>query len=361
LNFHNRAVREAMLAVASYWLDRGVDGFRLDVANYYFHDADLRDNPPNHREPAPSRTYEFQWHLFDRSRPETLNFIADLRALTDRYPGKMMVGEIGDDDDLARQREYTDGPDRLHTAYSFHLLNARRAAPGLFTSTVAAWTGAAGWPSWSLGNHDVPRFPTRFGGSNPPRAEIDALMAALFALRGTVFIYQGDELGLPQARVPFDQLKDPYARSAYVGGAGRDGARTPMPWSHTAAMAGFTSASETWLPIDPAHPPLAPSAQARDPRSHLAVTKRLIALRKASPALRLGEIEVLAAPAGVLALLRAQGPDRVICVINLGLESARFSHAALIGARLLDTGLEAQLSGADLSLPPFGGAMARLA
>jgi alpha-glucosidase len=361
LNFHNPEVREALLQVAGFWLDRGVDGFRLDVANYYFHDAALRDNPPNHRDPTPARTYEFQWHLFDKSRPETLGFIADLRALTDRYPAKMMVGEIGDDDDLARQREYTDGPDRLHTAYSFHLLDTRQATPGLFTSAIAAWEGATGWPSWSLGNHDVPRFPTRFGGAHPPRAQVDGLMAALFALRGTVFIYQGDELGLPQARVPFERLKDPYALSSYVGDAGRDGARTPMPWSPDAPMAGFTTASETWLPIDPDHPALAPSVQESDPHSHLAATRRLIALRKAHPALRIGGIEVLEAEAPVLAVLRTQAAERVICAINLGGEARRFSHQALAGGALLETGLEASLAGAHLDLPPFGGAMVHLA
>ncbi len=361
LNFHNPEVRGALLKVAGFWLDRGVDGFRLDVANYYFHDAELRDNPPAHHERTPSRTYEFQRHLFDKSQPETLGFIAELRALTDRYPGKMMVGEIGDDDDLARQREYTDGPGRLHTAYSFHLLNARRATPELFASAMAAWKGAAGWPSWSLGNHDVPRFPTRFGGPNPPHAQVDGLMAALFAMRGTIFVYQGEELGLPQARVAFDRLRDPYALSSYVGDAGRDGARTPMPWSHTEPMAGFTAANDTWLPIDPAHPPLAPSLQERDPGSHLAVTRRLIALRKAHPALRIGEFETLEAPSLVLAVLRAAGAERVLCVINLGGEATGFSHPALAGGMVLDSGLAASLDGQRLVLPPFGGAMVLLA
>jgi alpha-glucosidase len=357
LNFHNPAVREALLAVAAFWLDRGVDGFRLDVANYYFHDRDLRDNPPTHRQQPAPRTYEFQWHVYDKSRPETLDLIADLRALTDCYPDTMMVGEIGDDDDLARQREYTDGPNRLHTAYSFHLLNTRDATPGLFTSALAAWQGAAGWPSWSLGNHDVPRFPTRFGGASPFRAQVDGLLAALFALRGVIFLYQGDELGLPQARVPFDRLRDPYALAAYVGDAGRDGARTPMPWSPSAPMAGFTTASDTWLPIDPDHLALAPATQERDPHSHLAVTRRLIALRKAHAALRIGESETLDAPANVLAVLRAHGEQRVLCVINLGPEPTRFRHPALAGGTVLDSGLEAKLEGSDLALPGFGGAM----
>src|SRR5580698_1392906 len=170
LNFWNPAVQDAVLEVARFWLDRGVDGFRLDVVNYYVHDAELRDNPPAVHERTPPRTYEFQRHQFDKSQPETLDFIGQLRALTDRYPDRMMVGEITDDDDLARQREYSDGPDRLHTAYSFHFLNQRHATPELFTTAVAAWRGASGWPSWSLGNHDTPRFATRFGGPSPSHA-----------------------------------------------------------------------------------------------------------------------------------------------------------------------------------------------
>jgi alpha-glucosidase len=361
LNFHNPEVRKAVLDVAQFWLERGVDGFRLDVANYYFHDPRLRDNPPSRRDRPAPRTYEFQRHMFDKSQPENLGFIAELRAFVDRYPDKMMVGEIGDDDDLARQREYTDGPDRLHTAYSFHLLNTREATTDLFTSTVAAWAGAAGWPSWSLGNHDVPRFPTRLGGRAPSRAQVDGLMAALFSLRGTIFVYQGEELGLPQARVPFERLCDPYALSSYVGDAGRDGARTPMPWSDTEPMAGFTTACDTWLPIDPDHPPFAPSVQARDPASHLAVTRRLIALRKAHPALRVGDIEVHEAPPQVLALLRTAGDERIFCVVNLGAEPTTFRHTALVGGAVLDSGLQASLHGRRLDLPSYGAAMVVLA
>jgi alpha-glucosidase len=356
LNFHNPEVREALLKVAAFWLDRGVDGFRLDVANYYFHDPKLRDNPPAPFTRTPHRTYLFQRHIHDKSQPENLDFVADLRRLTDGYPDKMMVGEIGDDDALARQREYTDGPDRLHTAYSFHLLETRHATPELFISALEAWRGAMGWPSWSLGNHDVPRFPTRFGGDDPPPARIDGLLAALFALRGTIFVYQGDELGLPQAHVPFEQMKDPYAMRAYVGDAGRDGARTPMPWSDTAPMAGFTTAKATWLPIDPAHPPLAPTVQARDPASHLALTRRLVALRRAHPALRIGEVEPLEAPTSVLALTRIAGDERVLCVINLGPEPAVFRHPALAGGAVLETGLRAVLVGDSLELPAFGAA-----
>ena len=223
LNFWNPEVRDAILDVARFWLDRGVDGFRLDVINFIVHDRDLADNPvtPHRRTPAlPTR---FQHHTQDRSRPEALGFLADLRALMDSYGARMTVGEVVDDPPLPRQQEYTAGTDRLHTAYSFYLLTARAATPELFAEAISAWSEADGWPAWSLGNHDVTRFPTRLGLQDDP-ARVKALIAILLCLRGTIFLYQGEELGLPDAHVPFERLRDPFAIASYAGESGRDGA-----------------------------------------------------------------------------------------------------------------------------------------
>ncbi len=335
LNFHQPAVQDAILDAARFWLDRGVDGFRLDVANYYFHDAALTDNPPADYGKPPGWTYQYQRHLYDKSRPETLGFLSRLRAVTDAYDGRMLLGEIGDDEVLPRQLEYTAGDHLLHTAYSFHLLDGRRGTPGLFAEAVEAWQGAEGWPSWSLGNHDFARFPTRLGGADATGDQTDAYMAALFALRGTLFLYEGDELGLPQAHVPFEKLRDPYAIAAYTGDSGRDGTRTPFPWSSTAPEAGFTTSNDPWLPIDPRHAAMALDTQIGKPDSHLAVTKALITLRTAHPALRLGEAEVLPAPGGVLAVLRVHEGDRVLCLVNLGAAPAKFEHGSLRGATML--------------------------
>ena len=355
LNVRNPQVQQALLEAARFWLDRGVDGFRLDVANYYIQDEALRDNPPAAHARMPARTYQFQQHLYDKSRPETLDFIAKLRAVTDQYDDRMMVGEIVDDDALARQIEYTDGPDKLHSAYSFHLLTGRKGSPKLFSEAATAWNGVAGWPAWSLGNHDVPRYPTRLGGPDAPRVQAHALLAALFALKGTVYLYQGDELGLPQAKVRFEDLKDPFARNDYTGDAGRDGARTPFPWSSKATMAGFTGATETWLPIDPAHVALAADIQASDPASTLAHTRRLIALRKAHLALAIGEAEVLPSTDDVLAVLRTTVGQRVLCLINLGAEPAVWEGAALAGSTVLDCGLTGRVTATGFTMPGFGG------
>jgi len=361
LNFWNPAVQDAILDVARFWLDRGVDGFRLDVANYYFQDARLRDNPVLAHARAPATTQAFQSHVFDRSRPETLGFIARVRDLLDSYGDRMAVGEIFDGDMLAAQKLYTQGPRALHTAYSFFLLHARHADPTLFARALAGWGPADGWPSWSLGNHDVPRFPTRLaGGGAPDAARTKALLAALLCLRGTPFLYQGDELGLPQADVPFERLRDPFAIAAWAGGAGgsgRDGARTPMPW-RDAPGGGFSSAARTWLPLDPEHLPLAVIRQREDDGSTLNFTRALLALRRTHPALQTGEIEVLAGPDGVLAFERRDAAGRLLCMFEL---AGRAAHTEVpAGARLLPSPLAGDLSDGVLRLPAFGGSILAL-
>ena len=244
-----------------------------------------------------------------------LEFLADLRALLDSYDAKMTVGEIVDEEPLVRQQEYTEPPNRLHTAYSFFLLTATEAPPALFAEALNAWNGASGWPAWSLGNHDIERFATRLAGDNPARVRI--LMAVLICLRGTIFLYQGEELGLPQAKVPFDRLRDPFAIAAYTGGSGRDGARTPMPWTAANASAGFSTSPETWLPVDDAHRPLAVDRQDGDSTSMLNFTRALIALRRASTALREGSATVIDGLGGVLAFERETPDERLLCVFEL--------------------------------------------
>jgi alpha-glucosidase len=348
LNFWNGAVQEAILEVARFWLGRGVDGFRLDVINYLFHDRALTDNPVRpHAGPAGLPT-AFQRHVHDRTQPQTLEFVARARALLDSYGEKVSVGEVVDDPPLPRQIEYTAGDDRLHTAYSFHFLSAARASPELFAAAIASWAGADGWPSWSLGNHDVARFATRLGGDDP--AHVRVLMAALMMLPGTVFLYQGEELGLPQAEVPFDRLADPFAIAAWTGGAGRDGARTPMPWTADGPSAGFSSGEATWLPLDERHRALAADRQMGDAASMLAFTRDLVALRAAQPALRLGAAEMAPAPAGVLAFERIGPEDRLLCLFELDGREARILAA---GEVIWRTGGAELAAGEAVRLPPF--------
>jgi len=317
LNYWNGEVQDAILDVARFWLERGVDGFRLDVINHVFHDRELRDNPPARRLPPPTNTVDLQHHVWDKSRPEALPFLGRLRTLIDSYDARMTVGELFDENALARQHEYTRPPDRLHTAYCFFLLGAPAATPDLFAEALRSWDGAPGWPSWSLGNHDVERFASRIATSGD-RRQVEILLAVLLCLRGTIFLYQGEELGLPQADVPFDRLRDPFAIAAYTGGSGRDGARTPMPWTPEGPSAGFSASAETWLPVEAAHRPLAVTLQELDARSTLHFTRRLTALRRSSRALREGEAVVLEAPEGLLAFERRLGEERLLCLFDLG-------------------------------------------
>ena len=363
LNYWNPEVREAILSVARFWLDRGVDGFRLDVINYIVHDRDLRDNPTAEYNKSPSLPTYFQRHVFDRSRPEALDFLAALRKVMDGYPDRMTVGEIVDAAPFERQQEYTSPPDRLDTAYTFHFLNARKASVDLFARAIEGWSSASGWPSWSLGNHDVDRYASRLAGDDPRLTR--TLLAALMCLRGTIFLYQGEELGLPQGQVPRDQLRDPFAIAAYDGGAFRDGARTPIPWTADGPSAGFSATGETWLPVDPAQRPMAIGQQEGREDSMLAFTRRLIALRRESEALRAGEARL--APLGgqddVLAFERRTSAEALVCLFELTGAGRRLAIDE--GARLIfaveGASVSADAGRLVLDLPAYGAAVLRLA
>jgi alpha-glucosidase len=320
LNVRNPAVQDALLAVARFWLERGVDGFRFDVVNFFMHDPLLRDNPTLDMNKTPPRPHQFQRQLYTRTHPDNLAFIARARALLDQY-GAYAVGEIEDEEPLKVQRDYTDGPDKLHTAYSFYLLRQRQMTAAVIAGAMAGWEGAKGWPAWSLSNHDVIRFPTRLAGDDPQRTKL--MLALLMCLRGTAYLYQGDELGLPHAEVSFERLRDPEAIAFWPAGIGRDGARTPMPWTKDAKMAGFTSAEDAWLPLDPRHRALAVDVQEGDVGSVLAFTRAMIGLRRGSAALREGEFVLVPAPAPLLVFERRQNQERVLCLFNLGDQAVR--------------------------------------
>ena len=373
LNFHNPAVQDAILATVRFWLDLGVDGYRLDTANFYFHDAELRSNPgrgapdPNKPDPAvnPFNPYGWQRHLYDKSRPENLVFLQRLRALLDQYPDTTMVGEIGDDDGLARVAEYTAGGDKLHMAYCFDLLGERHDAP--FVHGVLERFGrivGSGWPCWALSNHDVTRVATRWGGPEPDPALLRLALALQASLRGSVCLYQGEELGLPEADVPFEDLQDPYGITMWPQYKGRDGCRTPMPWSAEAPDLGFGSgAARPWLPLSEAQRALAVDRQEADPGSMLQAARRLLHWRRTQPALVHGELMLLPVHEQVLAFVREHQGERVLCAFNLNAQPAELAlPAGLALAQQLDSGIGgAQPVGATLQFAPWGVLHARLA
>ena len=319
LNLHNPEVQDAILDVARFWLDRGVDGFRLDVANCYTHDRELRDNPPSGARNA-VRPYFMQRHVYDRDRPETFAFAARLRALADERPGRFLLAELASDDPEGAIAEYTAGHDRFHTAYSFRFLSKpfgpdviRKCVEDLFARAPDAW------PSWAFSNHDFDRVASRWGeGRGPDFAK--TLIMLLTSLPGTIFLYQGEELGLPQAEVPFEALRDPDGIAFWPAYKGRDGERTPMPWIADAVHAGFSDA-EPWLPIDPRHLNLAVDRQDADPHSTLAFTRDWLGFRHSRPAfIRSGIVFEDEAPEGVLIFTRGGGGLRL--VFNLGAKAA---------------------------------------
>jgi alpha-glucosidase len=352
LNLHHRAVQDALLDVGRFWLERGVDGFRLDTANYYCHDPLLRDNPPQPPERRGDIPAAMQQHLYNICQPQTLPFLGRVRALCDQLDARMTVAEIGSQHNFERMVEYTRGDDRLHTAYSFMLLGSQPSARQL-ADTMSAWQqgeASTAWPSWALSNHDAPRVATRWAHGDPARAR--QLLALLACLRGTVFLYQGEELGLPQSDIAFEDLQDPFGKAHWPRDKGRDGCRTPLPWSADAASAGFTS-DTPWLPADPAHRALAIDRQEADANSTLHLTRRVLALRRAHPALRLGDWQTLHADEALLVCRRSHGSDAVLCAFNLGSHFARHELAQPIPNAAIALSLNgAQCDGRWVTVPP---------
>ncbi len=370
LNFHHPAVQEALLATVKFWLDLGVDGYRLDTANFYFHDALLRDNPPRGRpsgeDPAVTAVnpYAWQWHRYDKSRPENLVFLQRLRGLLDQYPHTTMVGEIGDDDGLARVAEYTGGGDKLHMAYCFDLLGSAHDAPflhGVFARFESI--ASEGWPCWALSNHDVVRLATRWNALGARQGLQRLALALQLSLRGSPCLYQGEELGLPEADIAYEQLQDPYGKTMWPEFKGRDGCRTPMPWRADAADGGFAatpSAQAPWLPVPDGHKSLAVDVQVTQPDSTLAFFRRIIHWRKQQPALVHGSMAVLPAHPQVLAFVRQHADQRLLCVFNFSAETVRWplpDAGATVGD-LLDLGgvglPPARREGAVVELAPWG-------
>lgn len=327
LNLHHPPVQDALLAAARFWLDRGVDGFRLDAANFYLHDEQLRDNPPwpadrpRDGDGWAGNPYYMQAHVYDKSQPQNLRFLRRVRELLDSYPGeRLAVAEIGDDDPVARTAEYV-GAGLLHTAYNFALLGDACSA-GWIRCSLEAFEAAdpLAWPSWSFSNHDVARVASRWakpiGGSLAERSRL--LLALVCSLRGTIFLYQGEELGLPQAQVPFERIQDPYGIRFWPEFQGRDGCRTPMPWKADLPVAGFTAATDAWLPVPGPHLALAVDAQSAQPDSPLRFTQALLAWRSTVSALRAGGLRFLPAPEPLLAFRREDAQGTVLAVFNLG-------------------------------------------
>lgn len=368
LNYHCPAVREQILQEVEFWLKRGVDGLRLDAINFCFHDKELRSNPVKPVEERKGRgfrednPYAFQRHVYDNTRPENIAFLESLRALMDKYPGSVTLGEISADDSLKTMAEYTAGNSRLHMAYSFELLVDKLSASYIRETVETLEKNLSeGWPCWSIGNHDVVRVMSRWGGAHKPQLA-KTLNEMLFSLRGSVCSYQGEELGLTEADIAFEQLQDPYGITFWPQFKGRDGCRTPMPWEATQHNAGF-SEGVTWLPVSADHLPLAVNLQDADKNSVLNNYRQFMAWRKKQPALLWGDIEFLAAPEQVLVFVRKYEQQTIIAAFNFADTAAEVNLSDYPAASAMERGGEAlaELVAGKLKLNGFSSAFLQIA
>jgi alpha-glucosidase len=320
LNFHNADMQAALFDAMKFWLDLGVDGFRLDTANFYVHDKQLRNNPPKGRPitddgSAPSSNpYAWQHHVHDKSQPENVVFVQKLRTFLNQYPGIMTVGELGADDSVGAMIEYTEGGDKLNMTYTFKLLGTDNSAMFIHDAIHEFESRAKDgcWPSWPLSNHDVARLASRWCAGDEA---LKTYAAMQLSMRGSPCVYQGDELGLPEAELTFEELQDPYGITMWPAFKGRDGCRTPMPWEMSALNAGF-STGKPWLPVASTHGELAVDQQSR-PGSLLNHYRTCLQQRKSLLPLVKGSMDVLDAHKQVFAFVRSFKGASLLCVFNL--------------------------------------------
>ena len=371
LNWRNPEVEAAMHDALRFWMDRGVDGFRIDVAHRILKDPAMRDNPPNpdatggfHKDMG---AYDTQLHLYDAAHPDVHAAFARLRAVVDGHDDRerVTIGEIHEFD-LAKWAAYYGRPrpdgtlEGLHMPFNFALLATPWTAAGVraHVDAVEAATPAAAWPNYVLGNHDERRLATRLG---PESVRLAALL--LLTLRGAPTLYYGDELGMREVDVPRDQMKDPWAFRSGLLELSRDGCRTPMAWDASPG-AGFSDGAPPeayWLPLHPDHATRNVATQAADPDSPLAFYRRALALRAASPALHAGRYRPLdGLPADVFGFVReADGEQRVV-LLHFGDGAAEARLPAGVGeARIVldthDRAREGRAAGGAVSLGPWAG------
>lgn len=335
LNLANPEVMSAMKDRMRFWLDLGIDGFRLDAVQCLAHDLALRSNPPavENENPSvgggPNNPFKRQIHLFDRDVPEAIEILRQIRSVADEYqPSRALIGELADVDSSRLAPKYTVGPNRLHAVYDFDLIHR--------TETLADWTETLGVrarylvPGASFNvftNHDSQRavshlMPEACGkGCADEAAKLLLFLQA--TLMGGAIVFQGEELGLEQPELREDQIRDPWAKALWPDFAGRDGVRCPMPWDASMPNGGFSEADNPWYDMPEAHVAKAVDRQLADEHSVLRFARRLLAWRREHPMLRVAGNEMLAeTPDGVIGYTRRLGEDILICVANFALRES---------------------------------------
>ncbi|MGB7408898.1 MAG: alpha-glucosidase [Pontixanthobacter sp.] len=352
LNLHNGDVQDALLDAGRFWLDRGVDGFRVDAVLHFMHDPALTDNPPlENGTKRRTRGHDFQQNIHNQGHPDILDFLARIRQLIDEYGRCFTVAEVGDSGSLEFTKECAKADERLNSAYGFDFLYADTITPDLVCRVLTNWPDdpGTGWPSWAFENHDAPRAVSRWPHHGHKDAFLRFKMTLLCALRGNIILFQGEELGLEQVDIPYELVQDPEALRNWPLTLSRDGARTPLPWLAQAEHGGFSQA-EPWLPVGDHNRARAVDRQDGDKHSLLNFTRAMIALRNDRPALRLGRVERCEADGDLLRLTRGAGGEALTWLLNFGATNIPVAdHTA-------DQNIVTAINGgiADI-LPPFAG------
>jgi alpha-glucosidase len=342
LNWRNPAVKQAMYEVLRFWLERGVDGFRVDVLWLLIKDDQFRDNPVNLGYVPGEPSHHRLLQLYTADRPEVHAIVTEMRNVIDAYPDRVLIGEIY----LPIERlvaYYGCDLKGAHLPFNFQLIQSAWNAPSI-TRIVEEYEAAlpqGAWPNWVLGNHDKARIASRIGEA---QARVAAML--LLTLRGTPTIYYGEEIGLKDVPITPEQVQDPAEKNEPGLGLGRDPERTPMPWDGS-VLAGFTS-GKPWLPLGTDHASVNVEAMREFPESILNLYRRLIELRRKNRFLTHGAIQAVSAESNILRYERSEGNDRFAIALNLAHEQARISHPS--GRVLLSTYLDRAGENVDKSV-----------
>jgi len=325
-------VKQAMYEALRFWLNRGVDGFRVDVLWMLIKDDQFRDNPVNPGYVPGESSYKRLLPLYTANRPEVHAVIAEMRGVMDAYQDRVLIGEIYlPIEELVTY--YGSDLKGAHLPFNFQLIRTPWNAPSIarIIEEYEAALPQGAWPNWVLGNHDKARIASRIGAE---QSRVAAML--LLTLRGTPTIYYGEEIGMKDVPIAPEQVEDPAEKNEPGLGLGRDPERTPMPWDGS-LLADFTS-GEPWLPLGADHASVNVAAMRESRESILNLYRHLIELRRNNPALTYGAIEAVGVGGKILRYERHQGDERVAIALNLGHEPAQVSHPA--GQVLLSTYLD---------------------
>ncbi len=362
LNLWHPEVRATIKDIAAFWLDMGVDGFRLDVAHAYLYDKALRDNPARKKgEPCPadlppSNPMARQVRLYSMNVPENIEWIEEIRSyINTSWPDRCLLGEAGGDDSEKEAVIYTQTGKRFHLAYSFGLVSSPLSKNDI-VKTISRVESLLedGWICWATNNHDFKRAVSRIPGeiSNVIKARFNAVLG--LSLRGNYCIFQGEELGLPQAELSFEDLQDPYDKALYPEHVGRDGCRTPLPWQHDIPHAGFSTGIKSWLPVSSSHTNLAVDIQENDEHSVLKFYQKFLAFRKNSLAIKLGYFALLNTPDPIVGWIRFYDREQFMFIFNTSTEEAVYLFEEFVFSPVIDFCETVKIEGNTMTLSPYG-------